>query len=121
MDDMNVIPPITKEADELYNLASSMVDGSNEVAKFTVSKFIKSWEDLWEHPIYTPQQVFDALGTRGKRILELGAFAVTIIGQYATFMETEVLTILGVDKYLTTKYPVDVAEDGRVTVLPPED
>lgn len=83
------------------------------------------WERLWENAKATPQEIFNELHAINpdapNKVLLAGRAMVQHITASAELAESTAVLELGDAKYLTTKYTVDFAPDGKVTVAMPED
>jgi hypothetical protein len=110
----NLIPTTPKTAAEIQ--ADAIVNGVNQQLKARVSTHKIIWSSLWESPATSAVDILAALGPRGVRALQAGAQSVADLTACAAIAGTTVEALVGDAKYLTTKLPVSITEDGVVTI-----
>lgn len=112
--DLIPIPTVEKPAAVLA--AESVGFAINEQEKQIIAKHKVLWETTWENPRgATPQEVFNAFGANGYKVLLCGSAYVDLIEAIAMIKGTTAEQLLGDWKYTTTKYEISVSS-GQVTV-----
>lgn len=102
-------------------VAQTIVDAVNAQVPIRVAALKNVWETLWENPRATPQEIFNELGPNGALVLLAGSLCVADLENIADAIGKTFAELVGDEKYYTTKHPVNVNQDGTVTVTMPED
>jgi len=98
-------------------VADSLIGAVNAEHDHDIRTHKTLWETLWENPrVSSAQEVFDELGVYGSIILQAGSCQVTNVENQAAILGTTAAELFGDAKYLTTKHPVTINQDGSVTV-----
>jgi hypothetical protein len=100
-------------------VAEAVIDGCNAGLNDRVSRMKNMWETVWDNPRATPPEIFAALGTKGRVVLLAAVQVRADLTALATLSGTTAEALLGDAKYLSPRYPVTIASDGRVTVTMP--
>lgn len=100
-------------------VAEAVIDGCNAGLNDRVSRMKNLWETVWDNPRATPVQIFAALGTKGKIVLQAAGQVRADLTALANISGTTAEALLGDAKYLTPRYPVTIHADGHVTVTMP--
>lgn len=97
--------------------AESVGFAINEQEKQIIATHKVLWETTWENPRgATPQEVFNAFGANGYKVLLCGRAYVDLIESIAMIKGVTAEQLLGDWKYTTTAYEVEIT-NGAVTVL----
>ena len=116
-----IIPEDIQEPTPVEQIIANDLTGRiNPELSRRLAFFKNSWDTTWENPRSTPDAVVEAMGTKAARFFLAGSIERDYFQSIATALGVTFAELVGDDKYLTTKYPVTVNENGTATVEMPE-